>query len=93
MAVLKPLIKEEEILVRDNSFEFEMDEMEAMEMRIRKMMTDKETITELLPSLSEYMRMKSKLGLCLHLLLDSVSIVTEVKSCILDGKLFKAYKK
>lgn len=57
------------------------------------MMNDKETIKELLPSLNEYMRMKSKLRLCLHLLLDSANIVTDVKSCILDRKLFKAYKK
>lgn len=56
-------------------------------------MNDKETIKELLPSLNEYMRMKSKLRLCLHLLLDSANIVTDVKSCILDRKLFKAYKK
>lgn len=57
------------------------------------MMNDKEMITDLLPSLNGYIRMKSKLGLCLHLLLDSASIVTDVKSCIYDGKLLNAYKK
>ncbi|VDK78779.1 unnamed protein product [Onchocerca ochengi] len=92
MAVLRQPNTTEETLICDHSFEFEMDEMEAMEMRIRKMMIDKETIAKLIPSLSEYMRIRSKLGLCLHLLLDSASIVTDVKSCILDGKLFKAYK-
>ncbi|VBB34041.1 unnamed protein product [Acanthocheilonema viteae] len=56
------------------------------------MMNDKEMIAELLPSLNEFIRMKSKLGLCLHLLLDSANIITDVKSCICDGKLFKAYK-
>uniref|UniRef100_A0AAF5RWI3 Exocyst complex component Sec6 n=6 Tax=Wuchereria bancrofti TaxID=6293 RepID=A0AAF5RWI3_WUCBA len=94
MAIIKPTITMGEILILDQSFndQFEINEMEAMEIRIRKMMNDKETIAELLPSLNEYMRMKSKLGLCLQLLLDSANIVTDVKSCILDGKLFKAYK-
>ncbi|KAK6104750.1 Exocyst complex component Sec6 family protein [Brugia pahangi] len=94
MAVLKPTITMGESLILDKSFDdqFEMNEIEAMEIRIRRMMNDKETIAELLPSLNEYMRMKSKLGLCLQLLLDSANIVTDVKSCILDGKLLKAYK-
>ncbi|KAM3718729.1 Exocyst complex component [Dirofilaria immitis] len=92
MAVLKPTITMDEPLILERSFGFEMNEMEAMEKRIQKMMNDKNMIAELLPTLSEYMRMKSKLGLCLHLLLDSASIVTDIKSYILNGKLFKAYK-
>ncbi|VDM92716.1 unnamed protein product, partial [Litomosoides sigmodontis] len=55
-------------------------------------MNAKEVIDELLPSLNEYIRMKSKLDLCLQLLLDSANIVSDVKSCISHGELFKAYK-
>uniref|UniRef100_A0A915Q5K8 Exocyst complex component Sec6 n=1 Tax=Setaria digitata TaxID=48799 RepID=A0A915Q5K8_9BILA len=82
-----------ETLLLDRSFidDSEISEMETMEIRIREMMSNKETIAELLPSLNEYVRIKSKLSLCLHLLLDSANIVTDVKSDILDGKLFKAY--
>lgn len=57
------------------------------------MMSDKETISDLLPLLDDYLKMKSKLALCLHLLLDSSSITTDVKSNIIDGKLLKAYNK
>lgn len=61
--------------------------------RVGKMMNGKEMIEELLPSLNEYLRMKSKLDLCLQLLLDSANIVRDVKSCISNGELFEAYKK
>lgn len=81
-------------LAPDRSFdlEAEMNDMEGIELRARKLMCDKEIISNLLPALNEYAHMKGKLALCLNLLLDSANIAMDVKSNIQNGKLLKAYK-